>query len=107
MLWTPRSPPDSHWRARMFQGKTRRPERLEREGSGGEVKEASQEASSGNQARKYGGLTGSDEYPAGVAVPGSESGHALQVRRGAEDSCFQTGEPLALQEIETRPVDGR
>ncbi len=25
----------------------------------------------------------------------------------AEDSCFQAGQPLALQEIETGPVDGR
>src|SRR5580704_5271983 len=55
----------------------------------------------------YGRLAGSDEYSPGFAVPGGESGHALQVCRRAKDSRFQTGQPLALQEIEARPVDGR
>src|SRR5580692_11436707 len=55
----------------------------------------------------YGRLAGSHEYSPGVAVPGSESGHALQIRRGAKDSRFQAGQPLALQEIEARSVDGR
>src|SRR6266849_5373241 len=55
----------------------------------------------------YGRLAGSDEHSPGVAIPGSESGHALQVRRRAKDSRFQAGQPLALQEIEAGPVDGR
>src|ERR1700688_4730262 len=55
----------------------------------------------------YGRLAGSDEHSPSFAVPGSESGHALQVRRRAEDSRFQAGQSLALQEIEARPVDGR
>src|ERR1700684_1117913 len=55
----------------------------------------------------YGRLAGSHEYSPGVAVPGSESGHALQVCRRAKNSRFQTVQPLALQEIEARPVDAR
>src|ERR1022692_27131 len=55
----------------------------------------------------YGRLAGSHEYSPGVAVPGSESGHALQVCRGTKDSRFQAGQPLALQEVEARSVDGR
>src|SRR5206468_7904241 len=43
----------------------------------------------------------------GFAVPGSQSGHALQVRKRTEDSRVQAGQSLALQEIEARPVDGR
>src|ERR1700731_4010068 len=34
------------------------------------------------ESKDYGRLARSDEYSSGVAVPGSESGHALQVRRG-------------------------
>src|SRR6266849_1771712 len=56
---------------------------------------------------RYGRCTRSHEYSPGVTVPGGKSGHALQVRQRAEDSGFQTGESLALQEIETGPVDGR
>src|SRR5215472_7823926 len=55
----------------------------------------------------YGRLARSHEYPPGVAVPGSECGHALQVRGRANHSGFQAGQPLALQEVEARPVDGR
>src|SRR6267143_4997181 len=55
----------------------------------------------------YGRLARSDEHSSGIAVPGSESGYALQVRQRAEDSGFQAGEPLALQEVEAGPVDGR
>src|SRR5206468_3661603 len=55
----------------------------------------------------YGRLAGSDEHSPGFAIPGSESGHALQVRWGTKDSGLQTGQPLALQEIEAGPVDGR
>src|ERR1035437_6509246 len=57
--------------------------------------------------RNYGRLARSDEYPAGVAISGRESGHAFQVRRRAKDSRIQTGQPLALQEIAAGPVDGR
>src|SRR5579862_1493179 len=56
---------------------------------------------------KHGRLTRSDEHSPSLPVFGSESGHALQVRWRAEDSGFQTGQPLALQKIEARPVDGR
>src|ERR1700757_4131947 len=55
--------------------------------------------------RDYGRLAGSDEHSPGIAVPGSESGHAVQVRQRTEDSGLQAGEPLALQEIEAGPVD--
>src|SRR6266404_1623613 len=57
--------------------------------------------------RNYGRLARSDEHPAGVAISGRESGHALQIRRRAENSGIQTGQPLALQEIAAGPVDGR
>src|ERR1700733_4489921 len=82
-----------------FQGKPRGPETPERERFWW--------TGLRNRARKHGRLARSDEHSAGIAVFGSESGHALQVRRGTEDSCFQTGQPLALQEIEAGPVDGR
>src|SRR5215469_957547 len=55
----------------------------------------------------YGRLARSDEHPPGIAVPGSECGHALQVRGRADDSSLQAGEPLALQEVEAGSVDGR
>src|SRR5207245_4284119 len=59
------------------------------------------------RALNYGRLARSHEHSPGVAVPGSESGHAVQVRRGTENPCLQVGQPLALQEIEAGPVDGR
>src|SRR5271169_1688471 len=55
----------------------------------------------------YGRLARSDEHPPGVAISGRESGHAIQVRRRAENSRVQAGQPLALQEVEAGPVDGR
>src|SRR5580700_11141897 len=60
-----------------------------------------------NWARKHGRLARSDEHTPGFAVSGSESGHALQVRGRTENSRLQAGQPLALQEIEAGPVDGR
>jgi len=57
--------------------------------------------------RKYGRLARSDEHSPGVAVPGSESGHAIQIRRRTEYSRFQARQPLAVQEVEAGPVDGR
>src|SRR6266849_10372265 len=57
-------------------------------------------------ALNYGRLARSHEHSPGVAVPGSESGHAVQVRRGTKNSRLQAGQPLALQEIEAGPVDG-
>src|SRR5467141_1640056 len=57
--------------------------------------------------KRYGRLARSDEHSPGFAVSGSESGHAVQVRERAEDSGVQVGQPLALQEIEARSVDGR
>src|SRR6266436_9454456 len=59
------------------------------------------------RGKQYGRLAGSDEHSPGFAVPGSQSGHALQVCERAKDSCVQTGQPLALQEIEAGSVDGR
>src|ERR1700691_2444332 len=61
----------------------------------------------GQDTRKYGGLAGSDEHSASVAVSGSESGHTVQVCGGTEHSGIQAGQPLAIQEIEAGPVDGR
>src|ERR1700689_754073 len=61
----------------------------------------------GKGKRIYGRLARSDEHPASVAVLGRESGQALQVRRRAEDSRIQVGQPLALQEIAFGSVDGR
>src|SRR3981081_4512719 len=90
MLWTPKA----------LRGRERLP-RLTREA----VK-----AAQGWILRKvkdYGRLARSDEYSSGIAVPGSESGHALQVRRGTANSGVQGGQPLALQEVEAGPVDGR
>src|ERR1700749_1298152 len=55
----------------------------------------------------YGRLARSDEHSPSFPVPGSECGHTLQVRGRAENSSLQIREPLALQEIEARPVDGR
>src|ERR1700752_1736596 len=55
----------------------------------------------------YGRLARSHEHSPGFAVSGSESGHALQVRRRTENSGVQAGEPLALQEVEAGSVDGR
>src|SRR5271165_1758170 len=55
----------------------------------------------------YGRLARSDEHPPGVAISGSESGHAVQVRRRAKNTRVQAGQPLALQEVEAGPVDGR
>src|SRR6202044_1561470 len=57
--------------------------------------------------REHDRLARSDEHSSGIGLFGSESGHALQVRRGREDSRVQAGQPLALQEIEAGPVDGR
>src|ERR1700693_5339242 len=62
---------------------------------------------SGNRSGKHGRLARSDEHSSGIGLSGSESGHALQVRRGREDSRLQAGQPLALQEVEAGPVDGR
>src|SRR5271165_7332631 len=55
----------------------------------------------------YGRLARSNEHSPGVAISGSESRHALQVRWRAEDSRVQAGQPLALQEIAAGSVDGR
>src|ERR1039458_8774651 len=54
-----------------------------------------------------GRLARSDEHSPSFAVSGSESGHALQVRERAKASGVQIGQPLALQKIEARSVDGR
>src|SRR6267143_2029505 len=59
------------------------------------------------RGKRYGRLARSDEHSPGFAVSGSESGHAVQVRERTEDSGVQVGQPLALQEIEARSVDGR
>src|SRR2546426_10528504 len=58
-------------------------------------------------ALNYGRLARSHEHSPGVAIPGSESGHAVQIRRGAENPRLQAGQPLALQKVEAGPVDGR
>src|SRR5258708_40204899 len=90
MLWTPKG----------LRGRERLP-RLTREAG---------TAAQGRILRKvkdYGRLARSDEYSAGIAVPGSESGHALQVRRGTTNPRIQAGQPLALQEVKAGPVDGR
>src|SRR5215472_1361233 len=55
----------------------------------------------------YGRFTRSDEHSPSVAVPGRQSGHALQVRQRAENSGLQAGEPLAVQEVAAGSVDGR
>src|SRR6266498_5132963 len=61
----------------------------------------------GKGKRDYGRLARSDEHPASIAISGCESGHALQVRRRAENPRIQVRQPLALQEVATGPVDGR
>src|SRR5579862_1435955 len=68
---------------------------------------AKRDGSAGQTKRNYGRLARSDEHSPSVAVSGRESGHAVQVRRRTEDSCIQAGQPLALQKVEARPVDGR
>src|ERR1700746_2476196 len=55
----------------------------------------------------YGRLARSHEHSPGIAIPGSESGHAVQVRRGTENPRLQARQPLAIQEVEVGPVDGR
>src|SRR6202050_1436299 len=97
MLWTPRAP------GQALEGRDFKVSPAGRRHRSGMVLVERQ----GTGARKHGRLARSDEHTPGVAIPGSESGHALQVRWGAEDSCFQAGQPLALQEIEAGPVDGR
>src|SRR5260370_42183027 len=90
MLWTPKG----------LRGRERLP-RLTREAG---------TAAQGRILRKvkdYGRLARSDEYSSGIAVPGRECGHALQVCRGTTNPRIQTGQPLALQEAQARPVDGR
>src|ERR1019366_104444 len=59
------------------------------------------------EGKRYGRLARSNEHSPSFSVSGSESGHAVQVRERAEDSGVQVGQPLALQEIEDRSVDGR
>ena len=97
MLWTPRAP------GQALEGRDFKVSPAGRRHRSGTVLVERQ----GTGARKHGRLARSDEYTPGVAIPGSESGHALQVRRRAENSGVQAGQPLALQEIETGPVDGR
>src|SRR5258706_8050085 len=92
MLWTPRAP-GLAWRARIGRGPDTGAEMV--------LSEARK------LVRKYGRLARSDEHSSGVAIPGSESGHALQVRGRTKNSRLQTGQPLALQEIEAGSVDGR
>src|ERR1700689_2917053 len=72
-----------------------------------ELGEPERERRGGKGKGNYGRLARSDEYSPGVAVSGSESRHALQVRWRAEDSRVQARQPLALQEIASGPVDGR
>src|SRR6267143_4485952 len=90
MLWTPKA----------LRGRERLP-RLTRE--------AGQRRREGflRKVKDYGRLARSDEYSSGIAVPGSESGHALQVRRGTTNPRIQAWQPLALQEVKAGPVDGR
>src|SRR2546428_13957416 len=59
------------------------------------------------RALNYGRLARSHEHSPGVAVPGSESGHAVQVRRGTEHHRLQARQSLARQEIQAGPGDGR
>src|SRR5207245_6554920 len=73
----------------------------------GPEKPAAAGTDSVERALNYGRLARSHEHSPGVAVPGSESGHAVQVRRGTENPRLQAGQSLALQEIEAGPVDGR
>src|SRR5215469_6644244 len=61
----------------------------------------------GKGEKDYGRLQRSDEHSPGFAVPGSESGHALQVRQRAENPGLQAGQPLAFQEVKAGSVDGR
>src|ERR1700724_2345403 len=89
MLWTPKA----------LRGRERLPHLTARPDSG---------AGKGfEESKDYGRLARSDEYSSGVAVPGSESGHALQVRRGTTNPRIQAGQSLAFQEVKAGPVDGR
>jgi len=72
-----------------------------------ELGEPERERRGGKGKGTYGRLARSNEYSPGVAVSGSESRHAVQVRWRAEDSRVQARQPLALQEIAFGPVDGR
>src|SRR5580704_17489080 len=60
----------------------------------------------GKGKENYGRLQRSHEHSPGVAIPGGESVHALQVRQRAEDSGVQAGQSLAFQEVEAGSVDG-
>src|SRR6266567_6372304 len=94
MLGTPKAPGEAIV-GEAISHASRRAEEPERETGQAERK--------GNNGR----LTRSDEHSTGVAIFGRESGHALQVRGRTKDSRIQVGQPLALQEIAARPVDGR
>src|SRR5208283_1789331 len=61
----------------------------------------------GGQRKGHERCAGSDEHSASFPVPGSESGHVVQVRQRTKDSGFQARQSLALQEVEARSVDGR
>src|SRR5271169_1142615 len=57
--------------------------------------------------KHYGRVTRSNEHPPGFSVSRSKSGYFVQVRERTKNSGIQARQSLALQEIETRPVDGR
>src|SRR5580692_4346860 len=97
MRWTPRAP------GQALEGRSFKVSPAGRRHRSGMVLVERQ----GTGARKHGRLARSDEHTPGVAVPGSESGHALQVRWRTKDSRFQAGQSLALQEVEAGSVDGR
>src|SRR5277367_2000338 len=99
MLGTSKALPDSHGGRWHFSEQACGPETPAREK--GSV------TGQGNRVRKNGRLARSDERSTGFGLFGSESGHALQVRRRREDSRVQAGQPLALQKVEAGPVDGR
>src|SRR5581483_8521739 len=78
----------------------------ERNGSSCLVSQAKASETGSRVRSNYGRCAGSHEHSPGFGIPGSQCGHALQVRLRGKNPRFQIGQPLEIQEDHPRSVDG-